>query len=60
MVRPYLVAATALAFVSGVGNFGIPALLGMPVNYLTLTTLIYQRMPASVRACCRRWRHSRC
>ncbi|PIO44401.1 ABC transporter permease [Phyllobacterium zundukense] len=44
MVRPYLVAATALAFVSGVGNFGIPALLGMPVNYLTLTTLIYQRI----------------
>ena len=44
MVRPYIVAATALAFVSGVGNFGIPALLGMPVNYLTLTTLIYQRI----------------
>ncbi len=44
MVQPYLVAATALAFVSGVGNFGIPALLGMPVNYLTLTTLIYQRI----------------
>ncbi|SDP82611.1 iron ABC transporter permease [Phyllobacterium sp. OV277] len=44
MVRPYLVAATALAFVSGVGNFGIPALLGMPVNYLTLTTMIYQRI----------------
>lgn len=44
IVRPYIVAATALAFVSGVGNFGIPALLGMPVNYLTLTTLIYQRI----------------
>lgn len=42
VVRPYIVAATALAFVSGVGNFGIPALLGMPVNYLTLPTLIYQ------------------
>lgn len=44
LVRPYLVAAAALAFVSGVGNFGIPALLGLPVNYLTLPTLIYQRM----------------
>lgn len=44
LIRPYLVAAAALAFVSGVGNFGIPALLGMPVNYLTLPTLIYQQM----------------
>lgn len=42
VVRPYVVAASALAFVSGIGNFGIPALLGMPVNYLTLPTLIYQ------------------
>ena len=44
LLRPYVVAAAALAFVSGVGNFGIPALLGMPVNYLTLPTLIYQQM----------------
>lgn len=44
LLRPYLVAAAALAFVSGVGNFGIPALLGLPVNYLTLPTLIYQQM----------------
>jgi len=44
VARPYLVAAAALAFVSGIGNFGIPALLGMPVNYLTLPTLIYQQL----------------
>jgi iron(III) transport system permease protein len=44
VARPYVVAAAALAFVSGVGNFGIPALLGMPVNYLTLPTLIYQQL----------------
>ena len=44
LMRPYLVAAGALAFVSGVGNFGIPALLGMPVNYLTLPTLIYEQL----------------
>jgi iron(III) transport system permease protein len=44
LMRPYLIAAVALAFVSGVGNFGIPALLGMPKNYLTLTTLIYQQI----------------
>lgn len=44
LLQPYLAAGAALAFVAGIGNFGIPALLGMPVNYLTLTTLIYQQM----------------
>ncbi|MGD1888477.1 MAG: ABC transporter permease [Cohaesibacteraceae bacterium] len=44
MLAPFLVAAFALCFVSSVGNFGIPALLGMPENYLTLPTLIYQRL----------------
>jgi ABC-type Fe3+ transport system permease subunit len=33
-----------LAFVAAVGNFGIPAILGLPVNYLTLPTLIYRRL----------------
>lgn len=47
IVRPYMATALVLAFVSGVGNFGIPALLGLPVNYLTLTTLIYQRLSSS-------------
>lgn len=41
LMRPYLAAAAALAFVACVGNFGIPALLGISVNYLTLPTLIY-------------------
>lgn len=44
VLRPQLVAAALLAFVAGVGNFGIPALLGLPVNYLTLPTLIYRRL----------------
>ncbi len=44
MLFATLVAAGLLAFVAGVGNFGIPALLGMPVNYLTLPTLIYRRL----------------
>ncbi|MCU0883935.1 MAG: iron ABC transporter permease [Beijerinckiaceae bacterium] len=44
MLRGNLVAGGLLAFVAGVGNFGIPALLGMPVNYLTLPTLIYRRL----------------
>ncbi len=47
LMRPYVIAALALAFVSGVGNFGIPALLGMPQNYLTLATLIYQQLSSN-------------
>jgi iron(III) transport system permease protein len=47
LLWPYLIAATALAFVSGVGNFGIPALLGMPENFLTLATLIYQQLSSN-------------
>ncbi len=44
LLRPHLVSAGLLAFVAGLGNFGIPALLGLPVNYLTLPTLIYRRL----------------
>lgn len=47
LLWPYVIAAAALAFVSGVGNFGIPALLGMPENYLTLATLIYQQLSSN-------------
>lgn len=44
LMAPSLVAGTALVFVSCLGNFGIPAFLGIPGNYLTLPTLIYQRL----------------
>jgi iron(III) transport system permease protein len=44
LMTPSLVAGAALAFVSGIGNFGIPAFLGIPGNYLVLPTLIYQRL----------------
>ncbi|TYR34841.1 iron ABC transporter permease [Mesorhizobium microcysteis] len=44
LMTPSIVAAAALAFVSSVGNFGIPAFLGIPANYLVLPTLIYQRL----------------
>ena len=44
LMTPPLVAGVALTFVSCLGNFGIPALLGIPANYLVLPTLIYQRM----------------
>ncbi|WP_245295647.1 ABC transporter permease [Rhizobium rhizosphaerae] len=47
LIRPYLAAGFSLAFISGIGNFGIPALLGLPVNYLTLSTLIYQKLSSS-------------
>jgi iron(III) transport system permease protein len=41
---PSLLGAAALTFVSCVGNFGIPAFLGIPANYPVLPTLIYQRL----------------
>lgn len=41
-----LVAALALAFVAALGNFGIPALLGIPGRYTTLPVLIWQRLAA--------------
>ena len=44
LLAPALIAGTALAFVSAIGNFGIPALLGIPGRYTVLTTLIYQRL----------------
>ncbi|WP_312945168.1 iron ABC transporter permease [Agrobacterium sp.] len=40
---PGLIAGAAIAFVSGVGNFGIPAILGIPASIFTLPTLIYSR-----------------
>ncbi len=44
LLRPHLLSASLLAFVAGIGNFGIPALLGAPVNYVTLPVLIYRRI----------------
>lgn len=44
LLIPSLLAAYALAFVSALGNFGIPALLGIPGRYTTLPVLIWQRL----------------
>lgn len=44
LMTPPLLAGVALCFVSCLGNFGIPALLGIPGNFLVLPTLIYQRL----------------
>jgi iron(III) transport system permease protein len=38
-----LIAGAAISFVSNVGNFGIPAILGIPASIFTLPTLIYSR-----------------
>lgn len=42
--RSGLIAGGAMAFISSLGNFGIPAMLGIPAGYQVLPTLIYQRM----------------
>ena len=44
LALPAILAGAALAFVASIGNFGIPALLGIPGRYTMLTTLIYQRL----------------
>lgn len=44
LLRVHLIAAGLLTFVAGAGNFGIPALLGVQANYLTLPTLIYRQL----------------
>jgi len=43
-ILPTVLAGAALAFVSAIGNFGVPALLGIPGRITLLTTLIYQRL----------------
>lgn len=44
LLAPTLIAGFALAFVSALGNFGIPALLGVPARYVTLPVLIWRRL----------------
>ncbi|QIE54187.1 iron ABC transporter permease [Pikeienuella piscinae] len=44
LMTPSIAGAAALAFVSCVGNFGIPAFLGIPANYTVLPTLIFRRL----------------
>ncbi|MGQ7247865.1 ABC transporter permease [Halomonas sp. V046] len=44
ITRSGLIAGGAMAFTASLGNFGIPAMLGIPAGYLVLPTLIYQRM----------------
>lgn len=47
LTAPALVAGFALAFVAALGNFGVPALLGVPGRYITLPVLMWQRLASS-------------
>ena len=44
LMIPSIAAGGMLAFVGNIGNFGIPAFLGIPAGFTVLTTLIYRRL----------------
>jgi len=44
LAMPSFAAGGMLAFVGSIGNFGIPAFLGIPAGFTVLVTLIYQRL----------------
>lgn len=44
LAAPAILAGSILAFAAAIGNFGVPALLGIPGRFPMLTTLIYQRL----------------
>lgn len=55
LLRPALIAAGALVFITTVNAFGIPAILGLPGGFATLTTRIYRDLafaadPAAFRS----------
>lgn len=43
---PGIIAGAAISFVSCTGNFGIPAILGIPASIFTLPTLIFSKFTA--------------
>lgn len=44
LVIPAVVSAFILIFSKSIGSFGVPALLGLPVRYYTLSTMIYSNI----------------
>nr|WP_298096002.1 iron ABC transporter permease [uncultured Shinella sp.] len=46
LALPGMIAGAAIAFVSCIGNFGIPAILGIPASIYTLATLIFTKFSA--------------
>ena len=47
LLRPVLAAAGAIAFVLSVTAFGVPAVLGIPAGFTTMTTRIYRDLAFS-------------
>lgn len=47
LMRPGLVAAFILTVVANLSDFGIPALIGLPERYTTLTTLVYRELSST-------------
>lgn len=42
LIKPAILSSTLLVFVLSVGQFGVPAVIGMPRGYNVLTTRLYQ------------------
>ncbi|CAN5430929.1 iron ABC transporter permease [soil metagenome] len=47
LLRPAIVAGAVLVFVTSVNAFGVPAVLGIPAGFATVTTRIYQDLAFS-------------
>ncbi len=47
LLRPVLAGAAAIAFVLSVTSFGVPAVLGIPAGFTTMTTRIYRDLAFS-------------
>ena len=47
LLRPVLAGAGAIAFVLGLTSFGVPAVLGVPAGFTTMTTRIYRDLAFS-------------
>jgi iron(III) transport system permease protein len=47
LLRPVLAGAAAIAFVLSVTSFGVPAVLGIPAGFVTMTTRIYRDLAFS-------------
>jgi iron(III) transport system permease protein len=47
LLRPVIAGASAIAFVLSVTSFGVPAVLGIPAGFTTMTTRIYRDLAFS-------------
>lgn len=47
MLRPFIAGAAAIAFVLSITSFGVPAVLGLPAGFTTMTTRIYRDLAFS-------------